>query len=107
MTMCAGRCGPIRVVASRAAIWPTCGPCWRDRRTTMANPERRRLALMGAVAVLAGLAGGGVAWWRVGRSETGPEAVAADFWALGFPTPDEGRLAMADQRGKYLLVNFW
>lgn len=63
----------------------------------------RRLGLMagvGAAAALAGIAG---SLWRERRSAGPHDAV----WALQFPTPDGGTLALADHRGQRLLLNFW
>ncbi|MDB5963548.1 MAG: putative thioredoxin family protein [Polaromonas sp.] len=76
----------------------------------------RRLALYGGVAVAAGLAGAGAAWWS-GRRAPGAagegvvgaaaDAAADPFWSLVFDTPDGQTLAAASLRGKPLLVNFW
>ena len=63
----------------------------------------RRL-LIGGVAGGAALAGAGLAWWRLGVSAP---PLPADFWQLRFERPEGGELALADWRGKPLLLNFW
>ena len=66
---------------------------------------RRRRLLMGGAAAVA-LAGGiGVAL-RHGADGDADPAVEALF-ALGFDTPDGGRIEMRALRGRPLLVNFW
>jgi thiol-disulfide isomerase/thioredoxin len=64
------------------------------------------------VAIAAGAAGA----WVATRRQAEPEAVAAKpgagdaaeaFWRLRFDTPTGGSLAMADLKGRPLLVNFW
>ncbi|MBK6615441.1 TlpA disulfide reductase family protein [Ottowia sp.] len=69
-----------------------------------AAPARgsRRWVLAG-VAALAAAAGAGVAWQRF-RLE---EADTSGFWGHSFPTPEGGTLALAELRGRPLLVNFW
>ena len=78
----------------------------------------RRNVLYGGVAALAGLAGAGVAWWKLEPQEVkapAPPGVAAGkpgdatdaFWSLSFDTPDGKNLSMSSFRGKLLLVNFW
>jgi thiol-disulfide isomerase/thioredoxin len=62
--------------------------------------------LYGTVAAAAGLAGAGVAWWRLRLTEPAAGA-AAQLWSLEVETPQGGQLAMASFRGKPLLVNFW
>lgn len=64
----------------------------------------RRLALMAGAAAAAGAAGAGVAWWRLRPGATGD---GAEIWPLQFETPAGGQLALADLRGKPLLLNFW
>ena len=69
------------------------------------SPTSRRswLYIAGAAA---GLAGAGLAWWRLS-----PEVVAAgarhEFWSQSFDSPLGDRLTMAAFAGKPLLVNFW
>jgi thiol-disulfide isomerase/thioredoxin len=86
----------------------------------------RRNMLYGGVAAAAGLAGAGVAWWKIqphalrdGVNAVAPaagvdtavsasDAAAADsFWSLSFDTPDGKPLPMRGFHGKMLLVNFW
>jgi thiol-disulfide isomerase/thioredoxin len=70
----------------------------------MMAAARRRL--MGGVAVAAGLAGAGVAWWKYQPAPLlsgGEDAL----WRLSFDTPHAGPLAMQALRGRPLLLNFW
>jgi len=66
----------------------------------------KRLFLAGGVAAAAGLTGAGLAWWRFQ-----PHAVAGDaldaVWQLSWEDPEGRPLAMADFRGRPLLMNFW
>ena len=66
--------------------------------------NQRRLALLTGAALAATAAGAGVAWWR-----SRPDAVdgGTAIWTLRFETPAGGQLALADLRGKPLLLNFW
>lgn len=74
----------------------------------------RRTLIYGGAAALAGLAGAGVAWWKL-QPHGMDEAIVASatgnatdaFWSLNFDTPDGKSLAMSSFRGKLLLVNFW
>jgi thiol-disulfide isomerase/thioredoxin len=59
---------------------------------------------VGGVAVAAGLAGAGLALWRLRLGE--PDAVQA-LWGLEYDTPQGTRLSMASLRGRPLLINFW
>ena len=68
---------------------------------------------MGASAGVAVVAAGG-GWWA--RQRTAPPAAAVsstasgsanDLWNLRFDRPEGGTLALADLRGRPLLVNFW
>lgn len=65
-----------------------------------------RRQLMGGVAVAAGLAGAGVAWWKY---QPAPmlSGVEEALWKLSFDTPNAGPLAMLPLRGRPLLLNFW
>jgi thiol-disulfide isomerase/thioredoxin len=66
----------------------------------------RRGWLIGSVAAVAAVAGAGFAWWRHRPAEL--EAHASQrLWALAFDTPEGASLAMANLKGKPLLVNFW
>lgn len=69
------------------------------------NPGRRRL-VFGGTAAVAGLAGAGLAWWRLRPHDVADGAEAA-LWGLKFDTPTGSQLAMAPLRGRPLLVNFW
>ena len=80
----------------------------------------RRQALAWGVGLAA--AAGGLFWsWRRGDapgspaaggspaqgSASSPEQLGESFWALTLAKPDETPLALADFRGKPLLLNFW
>lgn len=70
----------------------------------------RRNMLYGGVAVAAGLAGAGAAWWKFQPHDLAPEAsakAAESFWTMRFDSPDGKALPMSSFRGKLLLVNFW
>ncbi|MEP7140947.1 MAG: TlpA disulfide reductase family protein [Caldimonas sp.] len=69
--------------------------------------NRRRAATMAAAAALAAIAGGGTAWWRGRTPEEDEAAPPKDVWSLSFPKPQGGTLAMAELRGRPLLLNFW
>lgn len=72
--------------------------------TDAGNP-RRRLLLWGAGAA-AGLAGAGLATWRLLLGEE--QAGARDaFWGASFEGVGGEKLAMASLRGHPLLLNFW
>jgi len=67
---------------------------------------KRRPLVLGAAA-LAVVAGAGTALWRarVGNEPEPPAAI--DLWTLTFERLDGTRLAMAEWRGRPLLLNFW
>jgi thiol-disulfide isomerase/thioredoxin len=67
---------------------------------------RRRGAVIGAAA-LAVAAGAGTAFWRARTREPASPGSATDIWALSFERLDGAVLALADWRGKPLLLNFW
>jgi thiol-disulfide isomerase/thioredoxin len=67
-------------------------------------PSRRHLML--AAGAAAGLAGAGLAWWRMTPQSASAVAQHA-FWAQSFDTPTGESLAMASLARKPLLVNFW
>ncbi|MEX8192719.1 TlpA family protein disulfide reductase [Comamonas guangdongensis] len=71
-----------------------------------ARGSSRRLWLTGAVAVAAAAAGAGAAWWRGRPQAMGPSA-EQQLWSQSFAAPDGRPLAMADFKGRPLLVNFW
>ena len=70
---------------------------------------------MAAVAVAAGAAGMGGAWWRSRRRAAEPAASPVgtapssgpDIWTLRFDQPGGGEVVLANLRGKPLLLNFW
>jgi thiol-disulfide isomerase/thioredoxin len=67
---------------------------------------RRRRALLfgvGAAAALAGI-GGGI--WQ-SRRQAAEAPAPPTLWSLRFARPDGGELAVADFRGRPLLINFW
>ncbi|GAB4116606.1 MAG: hypothetical protein Fur0014_18520 [Rubrivivax sp.] len=61
----------------------------------------RRTWLAGGIGLAA--AAGGAAWYL---RQAGPAPDPA-FWALRFPRPEGGEVALADFRGRPLLLNFW
>jgi thiol-disulfide isomerase/thioredoxin len=65
----------------------------------------RRRILGATVGVAAAASGAGLAWrqWGPGAAD---DAVSA-LWSMQFERPEGGKLAMADLRGKPLLINFW
>lgn len=67
---------------------------------------QRRHWLMGGVAAAAAAGG---AWWADRRFSPRPLAdpAAASFWTSSFESPEGRPIAMADFRGRPLLVNFW
>jgi thiol-disulfide isomerase/thioredoxin len=67
--------------------------------------KSRRLWMIGA-AVVSGLAGAGVAWWRLSPQPASVGDVDG-FWQLGFDKPSGGELRMTEFKGRALLVNFW
>jgi thiol-disulfide isomerase/thioredoxin len=67
---------------------------------------RRRAAIIGSAA-LAVVAGAGTAFWRARSHEAASPESATDIWALSFERLDDGPLALADWRGRPLLLNFW
>jgi thiol-disulfide isomerase/thioredoxin len=65
------------------------------------TPSRR--AMLAAAGAAAAAAGAGFAWWRGAALAPVPES----FWALRLARPEGGELALAEFRGRPLLVNFW
>jgi len=70
------------------------------------DPARRRL-LYGAVAVTAGAAGMGIAWWQKQKRTAALPPEQSALWKLVFQTPGNTPLAMQSFAGKPLLLNFW
>ena len=69
----------------------------------------RRTAMYAGVAVLAAMAGVGVAWKRQAEQDAG--AIASDvmqaFWAAEFDTPTGESLPTLSFQGRPLVINFW
>lgn len=78
-----------------------------QKDTDMNDPDQptKRLWLAG-VACAAGLAGAGLAWWRL-TPELAEPTPADAFWQLSFDQPEGPPLAMQNFKGKPLLLNFW
>ncbi len=55
--------------------------------------------------VLIGLGATPLAWAAPARPA--PVPAPADLWAARFARPEGGELALADWRGRWLLINFW
>lgn len=66
--------------------------------------NRRSWFVAGAAAAAAG-----VGWqlWRERQSQEQAERGLASLWPLRFPRPEGGELALAEFRGRPLLINFW
>lgn len=69
------------------------------------NMHKRKM-LMAGVAAAAGLAGAGVAWWRL-TPEAESQADSQAFWQSQFDRPEGGALSAQDFKGRPLLLNFW
>ncbi len=73
-----------------------------------ATPRTRRRGVLlgaGAAALVGGL---GVAWWRRGSEPAAANDAGVEaLFGLHSERPDGGALAMAEFRGRPLLVNFW
>lgn len=77
------------------------------------TPRRRHLLLLAGAGVAA--AGAGLVLQQrrerqARRTEAADAAALAEsggLWAMSFPTPDGGELAMAALRGRPLVLNFW
>lgn len=63
----------------------------------------RRHWMAAGVALAAGAAGAGWAWWR----EQQLNQATGGLWHLRFDTPQGDVLDMADLRGQPLVINFW
>ena len=77
-----------------------------NERMNTPQPSLLRRHWMAGAGLLAATAGAGLAWWRLEPQSAEPEGVR-DFWLQRFERPQGGELAMADFRGRPLLVNFW
>lgn len=67
---------------------------------------QKRHFLTGGVALAAGVAGAGWAWWRLTPKSVSPTAMDL-LWAQVFDDPNGESLPMSQFKGKPLLVNFW
>ena len=70
----------------------------------------RRVGLMAGVALAAGAAGLGAAWWqrRSGAgSGSGSGSAVNDIRTASFPRPGGGALRLTEFDGQMLLLNFW
>lgn len=76
-----------------------------DRTGSGPSPDRRRW-LLGGAALAAAAAGAGLATWRSRPGTPVPAAVQA-LWQLSLPTPQGAPLALAELRGRPVLLNFW
>jgi len=70
------------------------------------SETRKRRMWLAAAAGAAGLAGAGVAWWRLTPAAVVDVNVEA-FWQLSFEQTDGGLLVMRNFKGRPLLLNFW
>jgi thiol-disulfide isomerase/thioredoxin len=68
--------------------------------------QKRRIFLGASVGLLAALAGGWLAWRRDAGHALSVE-VQQDLWASTFETPNGETLALADLRGRPVVINFW
>jgi len=66
----------------------------------------KRNLLTAGVAAAAAVAGASWGWWRLRPHDVAVDALDT-LWALEFEDPQGQRLAMADFKGKPLLINFW
>jgi thiol-disulfide isomerase/thioredoxin len=58
------------------------------------------------IAVIGAFAGPQVVQWAFG-AETGPQAAVNTLWGTTLPTPANQPQALAEFRGKPLVINFW
>ncbi|KAB2874664.1 MAG: TlpA family protein disulfide reductase [Burkholderiaceae bacterium] len=72
----------------------------------MSAPFSRRAVIGITVGLAAAAAGAAVAWWRHRQGDVDVRAVDA-LWSMRFERPEGGTLAMANYRGKPLVINFW
>ena len=75
--------------------------------TPLSPPSSNRRWLLGSVAAAAGLAGAGLAWWRLQPGQ-GAAGAPAGLWSQEFPGLEgQPAVAMRQYLGKPLLLNFW
>ena len=67
---------------------------------------KRRTVLVSSAAAVATAAGLSAALWQARRAGSGA-AAGADIWPMQFEMPQGGQLALADWRGRPMLLNFW
>jgi thiol-disulfide isomerase/thioredoxin len=67
----------------------------------------RRSWLVAGAGAAAAAAGVGWQVWRERQRQEQAERGLASLWPLRFPRPEGGELALADFRGRPLLINFW
>jgi thiol-disulfide isomerase/thioredoxin len=72
-----------------------------------ANASNRRRWLGVAVAAAAAAVGVGAYLVQRRAGDAPPDEAADALWALGFDTPQGGRLQMQSLRGRPLVLNFW
>jgi thiol-disulfide isomerase/thioredoxin len=70
------------------------------------NTSNRRRWLSTGVAAVAGATGLLAGWWQM-QAAAQAKAAEVDIWQLKFDTPSGSKLAMAQFKGKPLLLNFW
>lgn len=77
-----------------------------DDRTGQSLSAAKRRWLLGGAALAATAAGAALAVWRLQPGKPVPAAVQA-LWRLSLPTPQGLPLALAELRGRPVLLNFW
>ena len=77
-----------------------------DDRAGQSLSTSKRRWLLGGAALAATAAGAGLAVWRLQPGKPVPAAVQA-LWRLSLPTPQGTPLALAELRGRPILLNFW
>lgn len=70
------------------------------------TPFSSRRGWLLAAGAAAGLAGSGLAWWRL-KPQLASGTAQHAFWGQSFDTPMGRPLPMASLAGKPLLLNFW
>jgi len=68
---------------------------------------KRRGLVVGAAGIVAAGAGIATALWRRAAQDAAAEAAAGVWSQSAFEKPSGGKLALADYKGKPLLLNFW
>jgi peroxiredoxin len=70
------------------------------------SPRLQAAIVVTVVALMAAVAGAGVALWRTGGEAPPPQA-AAELFAMSLPDADGALQPLAQWRGRPLVVNFW